>query len=259
MENQNQTTRPSGLSGRGLRIWGMIFILAGVVGRSIFQNQLLGMGQMSGQELLALMNATEDAMLYATIALILQAVQSCAIPIFSFLLLEGFLHTASFKKYVLKVVGLAVISEIPFNLAMGGKLMDMSSRNPVFGLVVCLVVLYLFRHYSEVSMQNRLIKAIVIFAALIWSTMLKIDSAAAMIIVVCVLWAFRKKALFRNIAGCTAAVVCTVISPFYLASPMGFMAVHFYNGEPDEGHWLIRYLAYPVLLLAVALIALFGI
>lgn len=258
MENQNQTTRPSGLSGRGLRIWAMLFVFAGVIGRSIFQNQFLGIGQVSGQELLALMGATQEAMVYATVALILQAVQTCAIPIFAFLLLEGFLHTASFKNYVLRVAGLAVVSEIPFNLAIGGKVIDLSSRNPVFGLVVCLVVLYLFRHYSEVSMQNRLIKVIVIAAALLWATMLKIDCATAMIIVVCVLWAFRKRALYRNIAGCTAAVVCTLISPFYLASPMGFLVVHFYNGEKSEGHWLVRYLVYPVMLLVVGLVAMFA-
>lgn len=258
MENQNETKRPSGLSARGLRIWAMLFLLAGMIGRSIFQNQFLGIGQVSGQELLELMGSTQEAMVYATIALILQAVQTCAIPIFAFMLLEGFLHTSSFKAYVLKVAGLAVISELPFNLAMSGKVIDLSSRNPVFGLVVCLVVLYLFRHYSEVSMQNRLIKVIVVIAALLWATMLKIDSATAMIIVVCVLWAFRKRALYRNIAGCTAAVVCTLISPFYLASPMGFLVVHFYNGEKSEGHWLVRYLTYPVLLLVVGLIAIFA-
>ncbi len=258
MENQNQTTRQSGLSGRGLRIWGMLFILLGIIGRSIFQNQFLGIGQVSGPELLELMGSTDEAMIYATVALILQAVQTCAIPVFAFLLLEGFLHTSSFKTYVLKVAALAVVSEIPFNLAMGGKIIDMSGRNPVFGLVVCLVVLYLFRYFSESSMQNRLIKAIVIVAALVWATMLKIDSATAMIIVVCVLWAFRKRALYRNIAGCTAAVVCTLISPFYLASPMGFLVVHFYNGEKSEGHWLVRYLTYPVLLLVVGLVAKFG-
>ena len=120
MENQNNTRR-SGLSGQALKIWGMLFLLLGIIGRSIFQKELLGVGQVSGQELLELMGASDQAMIYATVALILQAVTTCAIPVFAFLLVEGFQHTASFKRYVLKMAAMAVVSEIPYNFAMSGK------------------------------------------------------------------------------------------------------------------------------------------
>ena len=42
---------------------------------------------------------------------------------------------------------------------------------------------------------------------------------------------------------------------FYMASPMGFLAVHLYNGEKGEQNRLVNYLTYPALLLLTWLAA----
>lgn len=258
MENTTNE-RPSGLSRSALRKWGLLFLALGIIGHSIIQKEFLGIGQVSGQQLLDLMQSSDDAMIYATLALILQALECCAAPIFAFLLVDGFQRTGSFKGYVLRVAGVAILSEIPYNLAMSGKVLDTATRSPVWGLVLGLVLLYLFRYYSEKSMQNRLIKAVVILAALLWASMLNVEYGACMVILVCVLWAFRRNPLYQNIAGATAAVVCTLITPFFLAAPMGFLVTHFHNGEKGHEQRLVNYLSYPVLLLAVGLVAKFAI
>ena len=76
----------------------------------------------------------------ATIALVCQAVSTCAVPIFAFLLVEGFLHTSDWKRYLTRVSLMALAAEIPYNLAMSSKLIDLSSRNPAFGLVLSFVL-----------------------------------------------------------------------------------------------------------------------
>lgn len=257
MENTPEK-KPSGLSRRTLRILGYLFLAAGLISRSILQKELLGIGQLSGQQLMELMQSTPDAMAYATAALILQALECCAASIFAFLLVDGFQRTSCFRRYVLSVAGVALLSELPYNFAISGKVLDTATRNPVWGLVLGLFLLYLFRHFSEASMQNRFIKLLVALAALLWASMFKVDSGICMVILVGVLWAFRKRALYQNIAGATAAMVCTLLSPFYLASPMGFLLTHFYNGEKGAGHRLAAYLTYPILLLAVGLAAKFA-
>ena len=87
--------------------------------------------------------------------------------------------------------------------------------------------------------------------------MLSVEYGACMVIVVAVLWAFRKKPMLRNIAGATAAILCSLSSLFMMAAPMGILAVHYYNGEKGEDNALVNYLAYPVILLVVALVGLF--
>ena len=43
-----------------------------------------------------------------------------AFPIFAFMAVEGYFHTRSFKKYILRMLLFAVLSEIPFDLMYGG-------------------------------------------------------------------------------------------------------------------------------------------
>lgn len=160
--------RSSGISSNGLRTWGMFFLLAGMLGKSILQNGLLNLGAVSFGQLLEQMQTSRAAMLYATLALLLQAMETCAVPIFAFLLVEGVEHTSSLRNYALHVAGLAVLSELPYNLATSGKLLDTTSRNPVFGLVVCLVMVYLYQKFPEKNAPHLLLRVLVTAAAVIW-------------------------------------------------------------------------------------------
>ena len=69
-------------------------------------------------------------------------------PVFAFLLVEGFQHTSSFKRYLLTMLGFAVVSEIPYDLAMSGSLWSLNSQNSLFTLSICLIMLYGLRLYS---------------------------------------------------------------------------------------------------------------
>ena len=249
--------RTSGISTSVLRAWGMFLLAVGVIGRCILQHELLGVGSVSTEELLEIMQSSQYAMLLASLALVLQALETCAVPIFALLLVEGFQHTTSYKNYLLRVVGAAFLSELPYNLAMSGQLLDTSSRNPMFGLVFGLLVLYFFNLYQTKSAQNVLIKAVVAFAALLWPLMLNVDFGFELVVAVCVLWVFRKKPMYRGFIGATAMILCSLLSPFFLAAPMGFLATHFYNGEKGSGNRWINYLFYPAMLLLVGLLAKF--
>ena len=254
MERLASNTRKSGLHTGNLRAWGMLFAIAGIVSRSILQNQMLGVGLRTMEELVALMQADQTAMIVATIALVLQAMETVAVPIFVFLLAEGFIHTSNWKKYFARVAGLAVLTEIPYDLAMSGKVLEFGSQNPVFGLVLSMVLLYLWKRFEG----KKLICIIMALAGLAWALMLKVDHGIPMILMICVIHLFRNKRMFMGFSGMAAAALCTGISPFYIVAPMGFLAIHFYNGEEGESSRLVNYLFYPVLLLVIGLIAKFA-
>lgn len=244
-------TRPSGLHTGKLRVWGMVFALAGIISRSILQNQVLGIGIRSTQELMAFLQTSDTAMAIAAIALVLQAMETVAVPIFVFLLAEGCRHTSDWKKYLLRVAGLALLTEIPYDLAMNQKVLEFGSQNPVFGLVLCMVLLYLFEHFSG----KKLIYVIIVLAGVAWAYILKVDHGFAMILMVCVIRAFRNKHMLLGFSGMAVAALCIGISPFYLAAPMGFLIIHFYNGERGESSRVVNYLFYPVMLLVIGLAA----
>lgn len=245
--------RPAGIHGGALKTWGMIFVMAGVIGRSLLQNRLLGVGTVSAMELIQLMQSSQSAMTVATVALILQAMETCAVPIFAFCLVEGFNHTSNWLHYLLRLLVLALVTEIPYNLAIHQKLIAFGSVNPVFGLVIALLALWMYRQFAG----KKFICVVVTVAGMLWCGMLGIEHGVPVLLIVGTLWLFRKKPAFRGFAGCAAAVLCTVSSMFYLASPMAFLAIHMYNGEPGEQERIVSYLFYPAALLAVGLVAKF--
>ncbi|MBQ9166140.1 MAG: hypothetical protein IJX71_04370, partial [Oscillospiraceae bacterium] len=189
---KDETTR--GLNGNGLRTWGLLIVVLGIIGRSLLQRRLLGIGTLSTMELFETMQGSDEVMIIATIALICQAIETCAVPIFAFLAVQGIERTSNFTLYLLRVAGVAVLSEIPFNFAMSGTLIDLNSRNPVFGLVLALVLLFFCKTYAESNLKNNLIKAVVLIAALLWAQMLKIEFGACLVFVSFFTWLFRRKA-----------------------------------------------------------------
>lgn len=251
-----QETR-TGISRTALRLWGIFFAALGIAGGAILQNRLLGMGQVSNQQLFEAMMADSKVMVFATLALVLQAVQTCAVPIFCFLLVEGFQHTKNPMHYLLRVLGVSVLSELPYNLAMSGALWDTSSRNPAFGMALSLVMLIFFRRFEGKGFGKAAMKVIITVAGILWAGMLGIREGQSVVLIVAVLWAARNLQQYRSFIGCGVAAVCTLFSPFYLASPMGFLAVHFYHGEQGEENRIVNYLAYPVLLLIAGLAGTF--
>lgn len=240
-----------------VRRWAMIFMTAGVAGRSLIQNALLNTSSVSMEELAAAMSADSTVTILVTAALICQIVETCAVPLFSFLLVEGFRKTSGFEKYLIRVCALALVSEIPYNFAMAGKLLDLGSRNPVFGLVICLVMLYLYRRFAGKGLKNLAMKALITVAAFLWCRMLRIDHGIFFVILVGVLWLVRDKDNMRAIYGFSGALICTMFTPYYIASCMSFLFLHLYVDEPVETNRKFNYAFYPVLLLVCGGAALF--
>lgn len=66
-----------------------------------------------------------------------------AFPIFVFLVVEGFYHTRDRKKYAARLLLFAVLSEIPYDLAVYGRFCDWRVQNTLFTLFFGLLVIWL--------------------------------------------------------------------------------------------------------------------
>ncbi len=240
-----------------IRKWAMIFMTAGILGNSLIGNALLSTHSVSEEELAAAMSADPVVSVLVTIALFCQVIETCAVPLFSFLLVEGFRKTSGFEKYLVRIGGLALISELPYNLAMSGKIFALGSRNPVFGLLICLVMLFFFSKYAEKGLKNLAMKALIIIAAFLWCVMLRIDHGIFFVILVAVLWFVREKENMRAIYGFSGALICTMFNMYYIASCMSFLFIHSYEDVKVESNKKLNYALYPVLLLVCGVVGLF--
>ena len=248
---------PKGRDAASIRKWAFVFLTIGTIGRSILQNQLLGVNSISGEELIASMEQNPSLMAILTVALVCKVLETCAAPLFSFLLVEGFLRTSSFEKYLLRVGGLALVSELPYNLAVGGKLLELSSRNPVFALFICLLMLYFFNRYAEKGIKNLLMKTMIFTAAFLWCLMLGIDQGVCLVILVGFLWMVRDKSNVRSMFTFCGAMVCTLFNMYYIGSCLSCIMLHRYNEERGEQNEKLNYVFYPALLLVTGIAALF--
>jgi hypothetical protein len=64
-----------------------------------------------------------------------------AFPIFAFQIAEGFVHTSNFKKYALRLLGFAIITEIPFNLFYSSRFINPYHQNVLFTLLLGLLAI----------------------------------------------------------------------------------------------------------------------
>jgi len=237
---------------RGIRICGMLFLMAGAVG-AMLQTSVLGAGNLTNNQLMLALEQDSSLMGKVTLSLMLQALGSCALPIFARLLVEGGVHTSNFGKYFLRVLGLAVLCQLPYNLLMGGSLLAFTRLNPVFALVMSMIMLYFFRRYSDKKAANTLIKLIAVLGVFMWTGFLGIEHGQCCALLVAEIWALREKPNLQTFAGILLVFCCMIFSVFYLLAPVGFLVLHFYEGELGDENRIVNYLAYPVILLACGL------
>ena len=64
-------------------------------------------------------------------------------PILSFMIVEGYFRTKSLKRYVLRLLLFAIISEIPFNLAIGSQLFYPIHQNVLWSFLISIGLIYL--------------------------------------------------------------------------------------------------------------------
>ena len=79
-----------------------------------------------------------------------------AYPIFAFLLVEGYFHTRSVKGYALRLLALALVSEIPFNLMYGSRLFYPVHQNVIWTLLIGLGCICLNEKQELLKMKKLL-------------------------------------------------------------------------------------------------------
>ncbi len=137
-----------GISGSTIKIIAIVAMLIDHISAVVITRVLVARGlyevAMSGnsQQLMEWMSL-ENALLYM-LMFVMRLIGRLGFPIFCFLLVEGFQKTKNIKKYVFRLGIFALISEIPFNLAISGKFFDFGYQNVYFTLLIGILALCAF-------------------------------------------------------------------------------------------------------------------
>ena len=100
-----------------------------------------------------------------------------AFPIFAFMAVEGYFHTRNFKKYILRMLLFAVLSEIPFDLMYGGTWFYPVHQNVLWTFLLSLLGVWLMEQVRKKgkTWMYLLVCVLVVPAGLVLGTLCMVD------------------------------------------------------------------------------------
>lgn len=201
---------------------------------------------------LNLLNAGESSyeMTHVALYMVLEFCGSLAWPLLAFLTVEGFLHTSSPDKYILRVGLLALVSEIPYDLATSGVWFFWGQQNILFLVAISLVLLWILHSYARTGGNSLFRKVLFVVMAILSGVLLCVPNSALFIALIVVLYYFRTQERTRNLL----AVVLTILD---FPAPFSVLFMIWYDENRCKGVKWFYYAAYPVHLLILGLIGVY--
>ncbi len=191
----------------------------------------------------------------------LHLVGRMAFPLFAFMIVEGFFHTSNLNKYMYRLLILAFVSEIPFDLMISGSLIAPYHQNVIFTLLLGLIAIKLLDNYiSDRSGANLAIATVGAVGLPLIAELLMTDYGAVGVMTVIIFYLFRGmryswllqliSLYIFNVAWLQSAVI-----PFEIAgqvvelSTQGFalfalIVIWLYNGNRGSGGKIMQYIIY---------------
>ncbi len=191
--------------------------------------------------------------------MVLRYIGRIAFPIFVFLLVEGFVNTRNVRKYEIRLLIFALISEIPFDLAFYDTVLEFTHQNVFFTLFLGLVMLDIISIvHDRLGNGNYeiLIELVILIAFVAVAFLLRTDYSGGGILLIYAFYKFRENHLIKYII---LFLICLL---FYTRSELfallAVIPLLLYNGERGfrqygglysgdrrgPGYQLVRYLFY---------------
>ena len=169
---------------------------------------------------------------------ILRIIGRFSFPIFCFLLVEGFFHTSNVKKYMFRLFGAAIISEIPYNLCMMGRVWYQKEQNVMFTLFLGLVLIYLFEQF-----ESRLYRIVFFILICMITYILNPDYSVFGIFMIFAFYYLKSNDIYK--------IAVIAIMNFYAVwwghqayATLALIPIYLYNGKRGMGGKGVQYFFY---------------
>lgn len=185
--------------------------------------------------------------------MIFRIIGRIAFPLFAFLIVQGALHTSNWKKYAIRLLLFAIISEIPFDLATAGSFINFSSQNIFFTLVFGMLVVEACIYFES---QGKVMYGFgLAFLVGFICDVLHTDYGMLGILLIYSFYICR----YSKMATTVMTIVLNFVGGgFQLFAGLAVVPIYFYNGTLGiKNKWLKYgfYAFYPVHLLILAILA----
>lgn len=190
-----------------------------------------------------------------TAVVLSEVVSWCAVPIYAWLLAEGVTWTANRWHYLWRLVILALVCEVPYDLVTFHRPVDWASQNPVFGLALALLVLILIdfirRRWS--GAQAWMGALAVAGAGALWALLLHLGTRQGVINIGCLLIGFALIFYLLRLRENTMMMTAGLLGAVSLVTPaIGVAFLHYRNetlGYRNSNTRWFCYAVYPLLLM----------
>ena len=190
--------------------------------------------------------------------LIFRYIGRIAFPIFCFLLVEGFLHTRDIRQYMLRLGLFAIVSEIPFDLAFNGQMLEFTHQNVYFTLFFGVLMMYVL------SMGGTWPEKAVEILLIMWLTVfLKTDYSFKGILLILIYYKARagydylyERYNINHILGLSGGILWNFLWNWRIQryGVAATIPIALYNGERGRKMKYFFYIFYPAHLLILYLI-----
>ncbi len=196
---------------------------------------------------------------------ILRCVGRLAFPLFAFMAVEGYFHTRSLKKYLGRLLILAVISEVPFNLLVSGSVFDPYHQNVIWTIVLGLCCIWAFENIA--ADWQRLLSAVIIIASLAAAILANVDYSSAGVLTLLAFYAFRGSTVRCRLLQLLSLGFINLVLlggieltfPYQALAVLSLPIIWLYDGSQGLHSSYIKtanYLFYPAHMLILALLSI---
>ena len=187
-------------------------------------------------------------------AMVLSFVGYMALPIFAFLLVEGFAYTESRIRYMLLLLGAAVLTEPFFDYWHCGVWFDFDAangQNILFAYVIGIVQLYFISSMGTRSPVRTALTVIMVVSSAIWMDILNIPCGSSIQLLIGAFYLLHERPRIKN-------WVAAALALFRLITPALMIPVLTrYDDGPGEYNKYIFYIAYPLVWILAAMLKMF--
>lgn len=250
---KNGKYESGGMSGAALKILACCTMLTDHIGHCIIWPLYVEACVVDGVSMMGDLEPAGAKALYVLYAA-MRGIGRMAFPVFSFLLVQGFLHTHSMKAYLLRLVLFAFLSEIPYDLAMSGQIVNMEQQNVMWTLAVGVTALCGLKFAARYRKGLRqILYAAIMLCAVLATALGMTDGGGAGILFVFLFYFFPKRNAAFWVSMWALLIWMTYFDfPYEIAALSGVIMTDAYNDSRGKTNKYIFYAFYPLHLLLLA-------